>query len=74
MEERESGIETLVGGDFNTRIGREKGEVEEEERINKGERREGKQSKDGRVNGESRKLIVCKGNGWSIFQRRYKGR
>lgn len=51
-----------MGGDFNARTGREGGGVvivEEEE--GKGGEREKRQSKDRKINGEGRKLVVFRG-------------
>jgi len=57
---------TLLGGDFNARIGRVGGGYEGES----GERK----AKDERINGEGRKLIEwVEGNGWGIFNGCMKG-
>lgn len=50
-EEREGKRKVLVGGDFNARIGKEGGRVEEEGREGRGE---GRQSKDGKINERGR--------------------
>lgn len=59
-------------GDFNARIGGEGGRVEEEEMegIENGER----QSKDGKMNEEGRKLVAfVEEKGWSLFNGNIKG-
>lgn len=58
MEEREEGVRTIIGGDFNARTGEEGGwqeweEWEEEER----EKRKSRRSKDKKLNDEGRKLL-----------------
>lgn len=55
MGEREAGIRTIIGGDFNARTGREGGGIIEME--GEGGDREGRQSKDRKVNKEGRLLV-----------------
>ncbi|XP_077280504.1 uncharacterized protein LOC143907534 [Temnothorax americanus] len=71
VEEIERGVRVLIGGDFNARTGKEGGFVEEgEEEMGEGERR----SKDGKVNGEGKKLCRFLGErGWAIFNGGIRG-
>ncbi|XP_077255544.1 uncharacterized protein LOC143893719 [Temnothorax americanus] len=71
VEEIERGVRVLIGEDFNARTGKEGGFVEEgEEEMGEGERR----SKDGKVNGEGKKLCRFLGErGWAIFNGGIRG-
>lgn len=53
VEERGSGVKTLIGGDFNARTGREGGKIN----VDGGEEEEGRRSKDGKMNREGRELV-----------------
>lgn len=71
MEEREEGRRTIIGRDFNARIGEEGGWREEGEREKEGKER---RSKDKNVNGEGRKLLqAIEETGWGILNGSVKG-
>ena len=54
----------MVGGDFNARTGRQGGRIEGGEEEEGG----GRKSKDGKVNGDGRKLIkIVEETGWEIL-------
>jgi len=70
MEEKEEGVKTIIGGDFNTRTEREGGRLsmaEEEEGV-------GRKSKDGKINKEGRILVKgIRESGWFILNGKTKG-
>ncbi|KYN22005.1 hypothetical protein ALC57_05605 [Trachymyrmex cornetzi] len=71
MEEREEGVKTVIGGDFNVRTGREGGRITEEI---EGEEEEERRSKDSKVNKEGRKLVgFIRERGWAILNGNIQG-
>jgi len=70
MEDREEGGRILIGGDFNARTGNKGGRInkeDEEEEI-------GRTSKDGKINGEGKKLIkFIREKGWAILNGEMEG-
>lgn len=67
-EIREKGIRVMIGGDFNARTGREGGEVKEEEEGREGRKGSRNSKKDGKMNGNGRKLCEFLGEqGWWIL-------
>lgn len=72
-EEREEGIKTIIGGDFNARTEREGVGVEEKgDRDREG--REGRRSKDGKLDKEGRILVkFIEERGWEIFNGNIRG-
>lgn len=56
IEKGKEEIKTLIGGDFNARIG-EKGGWMREKELERAEK--GRRSKDRKMNGDERKLIKC---------------
>ncbi|XP_071580245.1 uncharacterized protein [Temnothorax nylanderi] len=71
IEEREKGVRTIMGGDFNARTGEERGWEEKDERGMEGE---GRRSKDKKINGDGRKLLeFVEEGGWMIFNGSVKG-
>jgi len=70
LEEKERGVRTLIGGDFNARSGDEGGKIEEEE----GEGNKYRRSKDRKINGEGKRLIDCvRERGWWILNGEIRG-
>lgn len=71
MEGKEGGVGTIIGGDFNTRTGREGGRVSWEEWEEEEMRRN---SRDRKMNREGRKLVEwIKDKGWFILNGGMKG-
>ena len=71
MEGQEEGGRVIIGGDFNARTGMQGGRVEggEEEEVG-----EGRKSKDGKINGDGRKLIkLVEETGWEILNGNMEG-
>jgi len=67
MGEGKKGDKVVVGGDFNVRTGREGGAGSREEDYSSGEKKS-RNSKDGKINGEGRKLVEkIEEWGWSIW-------
>lgn len=73
-EERDLGIKTLVGSDFNARTDEKGRRIEEKESREGGKERIGRKSKDKKVNREDRKFRICKRKWMEHFQWGYKGR
>lgn len=73
IEEREKVGKTLIGGDFNARMGEEGGGIVEEG-MNGKEEGKVRRSKDGKVNKEGKTLIeFIEERGWSIYNGVLKG-
>lgn len=61
MEQKEKGVKTITGGDFNVRTGREEEGIRREKR----EEEEKRQSRDGKINREDRILMnFVEKKGW----------
>lgn len=64
MEEGEKRVRSMIGGDFNARIGEEGWWIEEDGEEMEGR---GRRSKDKKINGEGRKLEYIEKRGWTIL-------
>jgi len=74
MEEKEEGVLTIVGGDFNARTGNEGGGVEVIEESGRVKEEKSRRSKDEKINGEGRKLLNFLGErGWHLFNGNVRG-
>jgi len=70
MEEKEKGVRTLIGEDFNARAGDERGRIEGEDWEGSKYRR----SKDKKINGDRKRLIDCvRERGWWILNGGIRG-
>jgi len=70
VEEKEEGIRTIIGGDFNARIGEEGGRMEGED----WEEGEYRKSMDKKINGERKKLIKSiRERGWWVVNGGIRG-
>jgi len=72
MEDREEEVSVIIGGDFNARTGRKGGRWEEDENEDRDEER--RKSRDGKINGEGRRLCgFLEELGWSILNGNVEG-
>lgn len=73
MEEKEEGVRTIIGGDFNARVGSEGGGIEKSIVRGEIEKRERK-TKNGKVNKDGRRLVeFVEGRGWGLLNGCIKG-
>lgn len=75
MEEKEEGIRTIIGGDFNARIGEREGGVLGDEGGNEwGKGIGGRRSKDKKIDKEGRMLVeLIEEKGWKVFNGSMEG-